>query len=47
VVVVCIGEQTADVARSAGLTVHAIARTPSIDSLVAALTERLTPQPLR
>jgi uroporphyrinogen-III synthase len=47
VVIVCIGEQTADVARSAGLTVHAIARTPSIESLVAALTECLTPQPLR
>jgi uroporphyrinogen-III synthase len=47
VVIVCIGEQTADVARSAGLTVHAIARTPSVESLVAALTECLTPQPLR
>jgi uroporphyrinogen-III synthase len=47
VAIVCIGEQTADVARGAGLTVHAIARTPSIESLVAALTECLTPQPLR
>ncbi|HEV3273235.1 MAG TPA: uroporphyrinogen-III synthase [Candidatus Dormibacteraeota bacterium] len=47
VMIVCIGEQTADIARSAGLTVDAVARTPSIESLVAALTECLTPQPLR
>jgi uroporphyrinogen-III synthase len=47
VVIVCIGEQTAEVARNAGLSVHAIARTPSIESLVAALTECFTPQPLR
>jgi uroporphyrinogen-III synthase len=45
--IVCIGEQTAAEARAAGLTVAAIAREPSVDGLMAALTECLTPQPLR
>lgn len=45
--IVCIGEQTAAEARAAGLTVAAIAREASVDGLMAALTERLTPQPLR
>jgi len=45
--VVCIGEQTAAAARAAGLTVDAIAGDASVDGLMAALTECLTPQPLR
>ncbi len=45
--IVCIGEQTAAAARAAGLTVDAIAREASVDGLMAALTECLTPQPLR
>jgi uroporphyrinogen-III synthase len=45
--IVCIGEQTAAEARAAGLTVQAIAREASVHGLVAALTECLTPQPLR
>jgi len=45
--IVCIGEQTAAEARAAGLTVAAIARATSVDGLVSALTECLTPQPLR
>jgi uroporphyrinogen-III synthase len=45
--IVCIGEQTAAAARAAGLTVDAIAREASVEGLMAALTECLTPQPLR
>ncbi len=45
--IVCIGEQTAGDARAAGLTVAAVARETSVDGLVRALTECLTPQPLR
>jgi uroporphyrinogen-III synthase len=45
--IVCIGEQTAAAARAAGLTVGAIAREASVEGLMAALTECLTPQPLR
>lgn len=45
--IVCIGEQTAAAARAAGLTVGAIAREASVEGLTAALTECLTPQPLR
>jgi uroporphyrinogen-III synthase len=45
--IVCIGEQTAVEARAAGLTVAAIARETSVDGMVGALTECLTPQPLR
>jgi uroporphyrinogen-III synthase len=47
VAVVCIGEQTATEARLAGLTVQAVAAVPSVEGLVGALTECLTPQPLR
>jgi uroporphyrinogen-III synthase len=47
VIVVCIGEQTAGEARAAGLAVHAIAVEPSVEGLVCALTECLSPQPLR
>ena len=45
--IICIGEQTGAAARAAGLTVEAIAREASVDGLMAALTECLTPQPLR
>ena len=45
--IVCIGEQTAAEARAAGLAVQVIAREASVNGLVAALTECLTPQPLR
>jgi len=45
--IVCIGEQTAAAARAARLTVDAIAREASVEGLMAALTECLTPQPLR
>lgn len=45
--IVCIGEQTAAEARSFGLVVQAVAREPSVEGLVRALTESLTPQPLR
>ncbi len=45
--IVCIGEQTAAEARAAGLTVHAVAEVASVEGLVNALTERLTPQRLR
>jgi uroporphyrinogen III methyltransferase/synthase len=45
--IVCIGEQTAAEARAAGLTVAAVSRETSVDGLVSALTECLTPQPLR
>jgi uroporphyrinogen-III synthase len=45
--IVCIGEQTAAEARAAGLIVAAVAREASVDGLMAALTECLTPQPLR
>ena len=45
--IVCIGEQTAAAARAAGLTVGVIAREASVEGLMAALTECLTPQPLR
>jgi uroporphyrinogen-III synthase len=47
ILVVCIGEQTASEARAAGLTVDAVATEASADGLVAALTGRLAPQPLR
>jgi uroporphyrinogen-III synthase len=47
VAIVCIGAQTANEARSAGLDVRAIAKVASVEGLVAALTESLTPQPLR
>ena len=45
--IVCIGEQTAAEARGAGLAVRAVAGEASVLGLVAALTECLTPQPLR
>ncbi len=45
--VVCLGEQTAAEARRAGVTVAAIAREATVDALVDALSECLTPQPLR
>lgn len=45
--IVCIGEQTAAEARAAGLTVHAVAQVASVEGLVSALTECLTPQRLR
>jgi len=47
IVIMCIGEQTAAEARTAGLAVHAVAGEASVEGLVGALTERLTPQPLR
>jgi uroporphyrinogen III methyltransferase/synthase len=47
VVIVCIGGQTAADARSAGLRVQAIAPDASAEGLAIALTECLTPQPLR
>lgn len=47
VAIVCIGEQTADAARRAGLGVSAIAGVASVDGLVTALSECLAPQPLR
>jgi uroporphyrinogen-III synthase len=46
-VIVCIGEQTAAEARAAGLTVQAVAEVASVEGLVNALTECLTPQRLR
>jgi len=46
-VIVCIGEQTADAARRAGLAVRGVAGAPSAEGLIAALIECLTPQPLR
>ena len=46
-VIVCIGERTAAEARAAGLTVHAVAEVASVEGLVSALTECLTPQRLR
>jgi uroporphyrinogen-III synthase len=45
--IVCLGEQTAMEARRLGLAVAAVARVASIDALLDALTECLTPQPLR
>jgi uroporphyrinogen-III synthase len=45
--IVCIGEQTAAEARASGLTVAAVSRETSVDGLVGALTECLTPEPLR
>jgi uroporphyrinogen III methyltransferase/synthase len=45
--IVCIGAQTALEAGAAGLSVAAIAETASVDGLMSALTECLTPQPLR
>ena len=45
--IVCIGERTAAEARAAGLTVHAVAEVASVEGLVSALTECLTPQRLR
>jgi uroporphyrinogen-III synthase len=45
--IVCIGEQTAAEARAAGLTVHAVAQVASVEGLVSAMTECLTPQRLR
>jgi uroporphyrinogen-III synthase len=47
VLVACIGEHTASEARAAGLSVEAVATQASADGLVAALTGRLAPQPLR
>lgn len=47
VLIVCIGEQTASAARDAGLPVHAVATSPSVEGLVTALTGHLAPQPLR
>jgi uroporphyrinogen III methyltransferase/synthase len=46
VLIVCIGEQTASDARTAGLRVDAVATEASADGLVAALTGHLAPQPL-
>jgi uroporphyrinogen-III synthase len=45
--IVCIGEQTAAAARAVGLTVHSVAPDASVEGLVSALTECLSPQPLR
>lgn len=45
--IVCIGEQTAAEARSCGLDVQALAGNASVEGFVRALTECLTPQPLR
>jgi uroporphyrinogen-III synthase len=47
VVIVCIGEQTAAEARASGLGVHGVAEVASVEGLVGALTECLTPQRLR
>jgi uroporphyrinogen-III synthase len=47
VVIVCIGKQTAAEARASGLAVHAVAAVASVEGLVSALTECLTPQRLR
>jgi uroporphyrinogen-III synthase len=47
VAIVCIGGQTADEARRAGLGVSAIAGVASVDGLVAALSKCLASQPLR
>jgi uroporphyrinogen-III synthase len=46
-VIVCIGDQTAAAARTAGLDVRAVADVASVDGVVNALIECLTPQPLR
>jgi uroporphyrinogen-III synthase len=46
-VIVCIGEQTAAEARAVGLAVRAVAREASVEGLVSALTECLSPQRLR
>ena len=45
--IVCIGDQTARAARTAGLDVRAVAAVASVDGVVRALIECLTPQPLR
>jgi uroporphyrinogen-III synthase len=47
VVIVCIGDQSAAEARASGLAVHAVAGVASVEGLVSALTECLTPQRLR
>jgi uroporphyrinogen-III synthase len=46
-VIVCIGDQTAAAARTAGLDVRAVADVASVDGVVNALIECLTPEPLR
>ena len=46
-VIVCIGDETAVAARTAGLDVRAVAGVASVEGLVRALIECLTPQPLR
>ena len=46
-VIVCIGDHTAAAARTAGLAVRAVAGVATVEGLVRALIECLTPQPLR